>query len=399
MPAGRAGGVARGDPGAPGKSCPCPPPPRDGAAPVREAAPSGTLRRRQVTQDPARTRVRAVLHGPDLGVRHLAQVRALGQVPPHQAVGVLVQAPFPGVVGAGEQEVRAQRRRHPRVVRELLSVVGGDRVHRAAVRPRKAGHGGPDRRRRLPADAPQERVSQRPVHQRHHGPAGARAVDSCPPPGRRSAPSPPPAPGARGCPPGPGCGPGPRGPRPAWAPPLRFGLPDRRRRCRQSWPPALRSAWTCRHVHWRPATGWPSRRSRPETRAGLQPRASRPSTSATGSGVILLGTDGAAPRTSAAPGRAAGPGLRRCAGSRAGPMTDCAPAGGRSPRRRSRFPSARGSGISRYGSGGAGPRAWRSPRLNTGTVAAIRPIRSIMRRYDHHSPTSGVALHCGTGVS
>ena len=95
----------------------------------------------------------------------------------------------------------------------------------------------------------------------------------------------------------------------------------------------------------------------------------------------------AAPPPCAAPGRAAGPGLRRCAGSRAGPMTDCAPAGGRSPRSKARFPSGRGSGISRYGSGGAGPRAWRPPSRNEGTVAAIRPIRNIMRRYDHHSPT------------
>ncbi len=72
------------------------------------------------------------------------------------------------------------------------------------------------------------------------------------------------------------------------------------RRCRHSPPPALRSAWTCRYIHWRPATGWPSRRSRPETRAGLQPRASRPSTSATGSGVIFLGTDDAALRRASA---------------------------------------------------------------------------------------------------
>ena len=38
-------------------------------------------------------------------------------------------------------------------------------------------------------------------------------------------------------------------PRPAWAPPFRFGLFPRRRGCRQSRPPALRSAWTCRWIH------------------------------------------------------------------------------------------------------------------------------------------------------
>ena len=76
-------------------------------------------------------------------------------------------------------------------------------------------------------------------------------------------------------PPLPGAGRSGMSTRPAWAPPFRFGLFPRRRRCRQSPPPALRSAWTCRYIHWRPATGWPSRRSRPEICSGLQPSASR----------------------------------------------------------------------------------------------------------------------------
>ncbi len=206
--------AAQGMPtGAPGR------PAARGGRSGRTGGPSGRprpqerLRRRQVAQDPARTRVQAVLDGAHLRVRHFPEVRALGKVPPHQAVGVLVQAPFPGVVGPREEEVSAERPGHPRVVGELLAVVGRDRVDGEGSE--HARHGRADRRRRLPAGPLEKGILRRPVHQRHHGAAVARAVDSCPPPGRRSAPSPPPAPGARGCPPGPGCGPGPRGPRPS----------------------------------------------------------------------------------------------------------------------------------------------------------------------------------------
>ena len=98
----------------------------------------------------------------------------LGRYPRTEAVGVPGRAPFPGVAGPRAREVRAERRRDAGVVGELLPVVGGDRVHRAAVRSRHAGHGGPDRGRGLPAGPLEKGILRRPVNQRHHGAAGAR---------------------------------------------------------------------------------------------------------------------------------------------------------------------------------------------------------------------------------
>ena len=57
------------------------------------------------------------------GRRHLAEVRTLREVLAHQTVGVLVQAPFPGMVRGGEVEARTQRIRDLPVPRELLAVV------------------------------------------------------------------------------------------------------------------------------------------------------------------------------------------------------------------------------------------------------------------------------------
>jgi len=115
--------------------------------------------RRQVTQDPVRTRV-----------RHFPEVRAPGQVSPHEAVGMPGRPALPVAVGPREKEVCAERPGHSRVVRELPAAVGGDRVDGKGSR--HAGHGGPDRVRGLPVGPPRERVPRRAVHQRRKRAAG-----------------------------------------------------------------------------------------------------------------------------------------------------------------------------------------------------------------------------------
>ena len=135
----------------------------------------------------------------------------------------------------------ARRRRDAGVTRELPAVAGGHRVHGKGSR--HARHGRADRVRGLPVEPRRERALRRPVHQRHHGAAvpgphdrvGLPVADPRPPLHHRRAPGMSARPGMW--------------PRPAWAPPFRFGLFPRRRGCRQSRPPALRSARTCRWIH------------------------------------------------------------------------------------------------------------------------------------------------------
>ena len=64
---------------------------------------------------------------------HLSKVRSLWEVLPHQAVDVLIQSAFPGMIRSGEEEFCVERFRHTTVVCELLAVVCGDCVDRDPV--------------------------------------------------------------------------------------------------------------------------------------------------------------------------------------------------------------------------------------------------------------------------
>ncbi len=64
-----------------------------------------------------------VFHRPHLRGSHLAEVGALREVLAHQAVGVLVPAPFPGVAGGDKGEARTELRCDLPRPRELLAVV------------------------------------------------------------------------------------------------------------------------------------------------------------------------------------------------------------------------------------------------------------------------------------
>ena len=110
---------------------PSEPPPGGPERPLRAAAPGG---KPEVAQGLPRTCVEAVLDGLHGPVRHLPEVRALGEPLPNQ----LVQAALPGVVRAGEEEPRAERLRHPGMAGELLAVVRSDRVGREGTQ--HAGH-------------------------------------------------------------------------------------------------------------------------------------------------------------------------------------------------------------------------------------------------------------------
>ncbi len=143
-------------------------PPTDGTVGSGRPGPPQRLRRCEVAEGPARTRVQDVLHLPDLPVRHRTEVRALRQILAQQPVRVFVQPPLPGVVRAGEEKGRFQRLRHRRVTGELLAVVGGDRVHRSVERTEHVDHRFPDHIR-FPAVNPLEkRVFLGPVHKGHH---------------------------------------------------------------------------------------------------------------------------------------------------------------------------------------------------------------------------------------
>ena len=184
--------------------------------------------------------------------------------------------------------------------------------------------------------------------------------------------------GRPGCPPGPGCGPGPRGPRPSGS----ASFPGGADAARAGHRPCGRRGRAAGSTDGPPSDGPPSggdRRSAPGSsppRAAPPPCATDRASSCAGPTRPRCG----APRPSPAPARGGSRAFPSSGAPRARPSSGHAPAGGRSPRSNARFSSGRGSGISRHRSGGAGPRAWRSPSLNTGTVTAIRPIRNIMRR-------------------
>ncbi len=126
------------------------------------------LRRRQAGQRLPGTRVRAVLHGPDLRVRHFPEVRALGQVPPHQHP-CFGPGPDPGfsfglrATGSG--------------FRAPLST-GGRRAGRRGRSARRRASAGGGHRHVLPhAPVAQEDVRghARPAHDRGHGGPGCLA--------------------------------------------------------------------------------------------------------------------------------------------------------------------------------------------------------------------------------
>ncbi len=65
----------------------------------------------------------SVLYRPHLRGSHLAEVGPFREVLAYQAVGVLVQAPFPGMVGGGKVEARIELLCDLAMPRELLAVI------------------------------------------------------------------------------------------------------------------------------------------------------------------------------------------------------------------------------------------------------------------------------------
>ena len=82
-----------------------------------------------IAQHFAGARVELVLHFGDRGVGDAGKAGALGEVLPHEAVGVLVEPAFPGVIGPGEEKGGSQPARDLLMAGELLAIVGGDGVH------------------------------------------------------------------------------------------------------------------------------------------------------------------------------------------------------------------------------------------------------------------------------
>ena len=66
-------------------------------------------------------RVEPILYLLDVFIRYLVKVRSFWEVPPHRAVGVLVQPTFPGMKRSGEEEFCVECFRHTNVVRELFA--------------------------------------------------------------------------------------------------------------------------------------------------------------------------------------------------------------------------------------------------------------------------------------
>ena len=161
--------------------------------------------------------------------------------------------------------------------------------------------------------------------------------------------------GRPGCPPGPGCGPGPRGPRPSGSASFPGGADAARAGPR----PCGRRGRAAGSTDAPPSDGPPGAAA-PRPAPGSSPRPAAPPPCATAPASSSRGPTGplsAAPRPSAAPARDGSRALPGSGAPRARPSSGHGPAGGRPPRRGSRFSPSRGSGISRGGSGGAGPSA------------------------------------------
>lgn len=96
----------------------------------------------------------------------------LGNVLAHQAVGVLVQAPFPGGIGVGEIELRLQPPGDAPVLGELAPVVGGNRVHPGLVGQQQVDdHIGQAFGLFPPGKFLHQQEARGPLHQRHDGPS------------------------------------------------------------------------------------------------------------------------------------------------------------------------------------------------------------------------------------
>ena len=190
-------------------------------------------------------------------------------------------------------------------------------------------------------------------------------------------------------------------PRPECRPPLQFGFPPRRRSSGNSPPPAFLSASDTRMSTGGPPPSRPPARAVPRSAPGSSPP---PATHRRPPGAPPSSSGGhwtprcGAPPLSPAPRRGCSPNPRRSGAAPARPTGGHGPDGPRPPRSTARFPSARRSGISPHGSGGAGPRAWRSPSSRQGDC------RRFLADPQHHAAAepvttaTGVALRTGMGL-
>ena len=80
-----------------------------------------------VAQGFSRSVVESMRGASNLPAFDVGEVAVLGEVLTHESVGVLVETPFPGAIGMREEEVGVQGGGNGFVVRELRTVVGGDR--------------------------------------------------------------------------------------------------------------------------------------------------------------------------------------------------------------------------------------------------------------------------------
>ena len=142
-----------------------------------DQCPGENLRRRTIAQHLPGPVIDPVLHCPDLGFRHHAEVRAFREVLADQAVGVFVQTPLPGMVGSGEMEIRRQRTGNRLVPRKLLAVVRREGMDPIPERPHALGQRFGHRGRRLHVDPLQNLVLRPPIHRRDQGAPVPRADD------------------------------------------------------------------------------------------------------------------------------------------------------------------------------------------------------------------------------
>ncbi|MFH0910676.1 MAG: sigma-70 family RNA polymerase sigma factor [Planctomycetota bacterium] len=100
------------------------------------------LGRRPVSQSFPRSFVQECFDPPNLGTAYLGKVRPLREPPPHHAMDLFVQPPFPRMIRTRKVEVKAKPRGKRLMRRELPPIVHGQRLARQVAVPPKA----PERR-------------------------------------------------------------------------------------------------------------------------------------------------------------------------------------------------------------------------------------------------------------
>src|SRR4051794_5125797 len=101
-------------------------------------ATSQLFERRSIAMPLARALIETLFDGIAAGLGERGEGRAFGEVLPYQAVGVLIGAPFPRMIGRREVELEPSALFDRRVAVEFSAIVGGHGLERRAMRPFEA---------------------------------------------------------------------------------------------------------------------------------------------------------------------------------------------------------------------------------------------------------------------